>query len=216
MLRALPLAMRNFPSQKLPVTPEILDQICAVCVRSGSVLKVAFTLTLNGFLRQSNIAPASLTGFDPSRHTTRGAWPYPLCLGCPTQVAQNTPGPRHHRSGPDPQCAWSEHRPSSRLPKHASCCPHLLPSRLTANIAQSEPSYQPLPPEGAEVHPHSAGATCACVLPAFIQARRHHYSSSGGCRFHWHEASQAKVQWHVLGLRCRPPAVELCRCDGPV
>ena len=35
-------------------------------------LQVAFTLTYYGFLRQSNIAPASRTGFDPSRHTTRG------------------------------------------------------------------------------------------------------------------------------------------------
>ena len=75
MLRALPLTMRHFPSQKLPVTPEILDQICAVCDQIGAtgiVLKVAFTLTYYGFLRQSNIAPASRTGFDPSRHTTRG------------------------------------------------------------------------------------------------------------------------------------------------
>ena len=75
MLRALPLTMRHFPSQKLPVTPEILDQICAVCDQIGAtgiVLKVAFTLTYYGLLRQSNTAPASRTGFDPSRHSTRG------------------------------------------------------------------------------------------------------------------------------------------------
>ena len=150
-------------------------------------------------------------------HHTRGRDPIPSWPGCPTQVVQNAPGPWHPSSGPDPQCAWSAHRPSSRLHKHASRCPHPLPSRPTANIAQSAPSYQPLPPEGAEVHPHSAWVACACVLPTFIQARRRHYSISGGCRFHWREASpRALAQWRVLGLRCRPPGVGLCRCDGPV
>ena len=46
MLRALPLTMRHFPAQKLPVTPEILDSICNICDQIGdlgTVLKVAFT-----------------------------------------------------------------------------------------------------------------------------------------------------------------------------
>ena len=74
MLRALPLTMRHFPAQKLPVTPEILDSICNICDQLGdlgTVLKVAFTLSYYGFLRQSNIAPPSPAAFDPSRHTTR-------------------------------------------------------------------------------------------------------------------------------------------------
>ena len=74
MLRALPLTMRHFPAQKLPVTPEILDSICNICDQLGdlgTVLKVAFTLSYYGFLRQSNIPPPSSAAFDPSRHTTR-------------------------------------------------------------------------------------------------------------------------------------------------
>jgi integrase len=35
-------------------------------------MKVAFTLMFFGMLRQSNIAPATATSFDPSRHTARG------------------------------------------------------------------------------------------------------------------------------------------------
>ena len=74
MLRALPLTMRHFPSQKLPITPDILFNICLVCDNLGSigiVLKVAFTLGFFGFLRQSNLAPSSPQRFDASRHTTR-------------------------------------------------------------------------------------------------------------------------------------------------
>ena len=74
MLRALPLTMRHFPSQKLPITPDILFNICLVCDNLGSigiVLKVSFTLGFFGFLRQSNLAPTSPQRFDASRHTTR-------------------------------------------------------------------------------------------------------------------------------------------------
>ena len=74
MLRALPLTMRHFLSQKLPNTPDILFNICLVCDNLGSigiVLKVAFTLGFFGFLRQSNLAPSSPQRFDASRHTTR-------------------------------------------------------------------------------------------------------------------------------------------------
>ena len=210
------------------------------------VLKVAFTytyyqrgyiLTLHsrwyyGFLRQSNIAPASLTRFDPSHHTHYGIWCWSLLalewtpiftshsivfslysivgvgvtgppqstdwsgrvlqaissvmtrgdvtLSPPGLVVQlkwskNTRPLAPQLWSRSPVCRITEaHRPSSRLHKHASCCPHPVHSRPTANIAQSGPSYQPLPPEGAEVHPHGAWATCACFLPAFIQARRRH------------------------------------------
>ena len=74
MLRALPLTMRHFPSQKLPITQDILFNICLVCdnLRSiGIVLKVAFTLGFFGFIRQSNLAPSSPQHFDAGRHTTR-------------------------------------------------------------------------------------------------------------------------------------------------
>ena len=65
--------MRYLPAQKLPVTPEILHSLCNICDQIGdlgTVLKVAFTLSYYGFLRQSNIAPPSPAAFDPSRHTT--------------------------------------------------------------------------------------------------------------------------------------------------
>ena len=58
MPRALPLTMRHFPAQKLLITPEILDSICNICDQIGdlgTVLKVGFTLSYYGFLRQNNI-----------------------------------------------------------------------------------------------------------------------------------------------------------------
>ena len=74
MLRALPLTMRHVPTQRQPITPTLLGQICRVCDYlsvPGLVLKVAFLLSFFGFLRQSNLAPPSTRRFDRSRHTTR-------------------------------------------------------------------------------------------------------------------------------------------------
>ena len=72
MLCALPLTVRQFPSQKLPKLPDILvGLVCDNLGAIGIVFKVAFTLGFFGFLRQSNLAPSSPQRFDASRHTTR-------------------------------------------------------------------------------------------------------------------------------------------------
>ena len=142
MLRALPLTTRHFPSQKLPVIPEILDQICAVCDQVGAtgiVLKVAFTFTYYGFLRQSNIAPASLTGFDPSHHTTRGD----VTLSPPGLVVQLQWSKTHQAPGTPalvPIPSVPGQRPSSSLHKHASRCP----TRSPANPLLTLPSRRPV------------------------------------------------------------------------
>ena len=56
MLRALPLTVRQFPSQELPKLPDIL--VCLVCDNLGAigiVVKVAFTLGFFGHTTRSDI-----------------------------------------------------------------------------------------------------------------------------------------------------------------
>jgi hypothetical protein len=74
MLRAIPLTMRAMPMQRSPITPTMLRDICEICHHMshlGLILKCAFVFGFFGFLRASNLAPASVNSFDASRHTTR-------------------------------------------------------------------------------------------------------------------------------------------------
>ena len=67
--------MRRAPHRVLPITPQLLKQLCKLCDSAGPLgpsMKAAFTLMFFGMLRQSNIAPATAASFDPTRHTARG------------------------------------------------------------------------------------------------------------------------------------------------
>ena len=66
--------MRHIPNQRLPVSINMLNQLCTLSTSLGPlgiVLKCAILLSFFGFLRQSNLAPASSSAFDPTRHTCR-------------------------------------------------------------------------------------------------------------------------------------------------
>jgi hypothetical protein len=74
MLRALDITLPHVPLRKLPITEPLLLEICALCdsqATIGKVLKCAVLFAFFGFLPQSNLAPSSQLGFDPSRHTCR-------------------------------------------------------------------------------------------------------------------------------------------------
>ena len=68
--------MRHVPLQRRPITPRMLHDLCAACDRAATPLtasiKVAILFGFCGFLRQSNLAPRTASGFDPTRHTCRG------------------------------------------------------------------------------------------------------------------------------------------------
>jgi len=56
-LRSLSLTMPHFPKQRLPITLDILYELCALCDSlqgTGKVLKCAFIFAFFGYLRQSN------------------------------------------------------------------------------------------------------------------------------------------------------------------
>jgi len=67
--------MRHIPNQRLPVTLNMLHDIVNLCDTMhvlGKVIKCAILFGFYGFLRQSNLTPASHTSFDPTRNTCRG------------------------------------------------------------------------------------------------------------------------------------------------
>lgn len=74
--RAIKLANRHIPTQRRPLTREMLCNMCSVCdslqPEIGTVLKVALLFGFCGFLRQSNLAPRRAHKFDPTRDTCRG------------------------------------------------------------------------------------------------------------------------------------------------
>ena len=193
MPRALPLTMRHFPVQKLLITPEILDNICNICDQIGdlgTVLKVGFTLSNYGFLRQSNITPPSPAAFDLSRHTTHA------------DVTQQPPGllvrlkwSKTHQAPGVPALI-----PISSLPGHRTDplaefmhMLHVIPTRYPADPLLLLPSWRPvtsrylqrafrciLTPLGFPVHAyllHSmrpGGATNAVRAGAdFLDVKRH-------------------------------------------
>ena len=74
ILRSLNITMRHIPNQRLPISVAMLHQLITLCNSLGHlglVLKCAILLGYFGFLRQSNLAPASHHAFDPTRHTCR-------------------------------------------------------------------------------------------------------------------------------------------------
>lgn len=75
ILRSMDLTFCHAPKQKLPVTVQMLKQLCSACTSLGAfgkVLKCAILFGFYGFLRQSNLAPRSIAAFDPRRNTCRG------------------------------------------------------------------------------------------------------------------------------------------------
>ncbi len=75
MLRALDLTMIHLPNRRRPITPDILQQLLALCPHMGNlglVMKVGILFAFLGFLRQSNLAPPSQLSFNPLAHTCRG------------------------------------------------------------------------------------------------------------------------------------------------
>lgn len=75
ILRALDITMEHRPNRRLPMTEAILSRLCEACDCLGSLgltLKFAFLFGFFGFVRQSNMAPASARAFDRKRHTCRG------------------------------------------------------------------------------------------------------------------------------------------------
>ena len=75
-IRAIKLSMRHTPSQRRPLTVDMLRAMCTICdglpASIGKMLKVALLFGFCGFLRQSNLAPRQAKQFDPTRHTCRG------------------------------------------------------------------------------------------------------------------------------------------------
>jgi integrase len=75
-LRAVKLTSRHAPTQKLPISPHLLTEMCAICDTldspQGRAIKCALTLAYFSFLRQSNLAPPSPNEFDATRHMCRG------------------------------------------------------------------------------------------------------------------------------------------------
>jgi integrase len=68
------MTLRHYPNQKLPITSELLYQICNACDQQGTTgrtLKAIFTMLFFSFLRQSNIAPKTVKTFDPTRHLVK-------------------------------------------------------------------------------------------------------------------------------------------------
>ena len=71
MLRAINMTLRHIPTKKLPITSELLQNICDICDKQspyGITLKAAFLLLFFSFLRQSNLGPKSSKKFDHTRH----------------------------------------------------------------------------------------------------------------------------------------------------
>ena len=74
MLRAYRTTLRGTP-HRLPITKDILYELCSRCEQFGStglVIKCAFLFAFFGFLRCSNLVPNSARSFDKTRHLCRG------------------------------------------------------------------------------------------------------------------------------------------------
>ena len=72
-LRAIPFASRPSTTQRSTISFEHLEALVRACVDSSTCpLKVALVFGFMGYLRVSNLAPATLNEFDHLRHTTWG------------------------------------------------------------------------------------------------------------------------------------------------
>ena len=66
--------IRHTPAPRAPVSPDLLKRILAAVseVPSPSATRLAIILMYMGFLRQSSVAPQTVSAFDPTRHLTAG------------------------------------------------------------------------------------------------------------------------------------------------
>ena len=73
-LRAVATTIRHVPAPRAPVTPELLKRILASPsgITSSSATRLAIILMYMGFLRQSSVAPQTVSSFDHTRHLTAG------------------------------------------------------------------------------------------------------------------------------------------------
>ena len=73
-LRGLDRILKHAPSRAPPVTPELLRDLikCATNSPHDLVFPCAFLFALFLFARISNLAPASVSSFDPSKQLCRG------------------------------------------------------------------------------------------------------------------------------------------------
>ena len=73
-MRAISITHRHVSRPALAITPDVLTAALthAHLLPQPLHIKLAVIWMFAGFLRQSNISPASTASFDPSRHTTRG------------------------------------------------------------------------------------------------------------------------------------------------
>jgi len=75
MLRALDLTMHHFRKPHTVLTVDIIQKLITKCDRQGPqglILKTAILFSFYGFLRKSNLAPESVSKFDPLKNTCRG------------------------------------------------------------------------------------------------------------------------------------------------
>ena len=71
-LRAVEIAMRHVPCQRLPISPKDLTVVVKNLRRRrhGSMMALAVLIMFQAFLRQSNLFPSRVATFDPTRHLT--------------------------------------------------------------------------------------------------------------------------------------------------
>ena len=69
-LRAIHTTIRHVPTSRLPVTPALLKQALTHVHQcpSPEATKLGLLLMFMGFLRQSSVAPQSVSAYDPTRH----------------------------------------------------------------------------------------------------------------------------------------------------
>ena len=121
-IRALAYANRDTTDGRTALTLPHLFRLVKACDNDVSLspVKIALIFGYLGFLRASNLAPPTLTGFDPSRHTTwSDVWPSSsgvvLCLKW-TKTLQTTkdrapiPMPALGSSPICPLKAWTEYK----------------------------------------------------------------------------------------------------------
>ena len=75
LVRACHMTMKHVPSQKRPLTPDMIRQLLSIAqihVPYYQVFKCAVLFAFHGFFRISNITPRIQSAFDPSKHTCRG------------------------------------------------------------------------------------------------------------------------------------------------
>jgi len=154
-LRAADLTMRTPPSPKLPITPQLLAQLCELCPSLGPLgpaMRVALTFGFFGMLRQSNLAPAAAIQFDPTRHTCRG------------DVVTAAPGlvVRVKWTKAQQSIGDSTYLPLPMLPGHPA--DPVEAHRLLLRHSPTTSAMQPL------LTVHAQGAAVAVTIPQLAQA----------------------------------------------